>query len=70
MAKVINALSNLSHEDIENALKQISGESGDTIPIEIDGSVYHIPLAVQYLIDDLALQIKELSSNDGIITPN
>ena len=70
MAEVIDALTNLSEEDIENALEQISKQSGDTIPIEIDGMVYNIPLPVQYLIDDLALQIKELSSSDGVVMPN
>jgi|TARA_Y100001951_G_scaffold101541_1_gene106603 hypothetical protein len=70
MVEVIDALTNLSEEDIENALEQISKQSGDTIPIEIDGMVYNIPLPVQYLIDDLALQIKELSSSDGVVMPN
>ena len=50
MVEVIDALTNLSEEDIENALEQISKQSGDTIPIEIDGMVYNIPLPVQYLI--------------------
>jgi|TARA_Y100000310_G_scaffold331595_1_gene405429 hypothetical protein len=70
MVEVIDALNNLSEEDIESALEQISKQSGDTIPIEIDGMIYHIPLPVQYLIDDLALQIKELSSSDGVVMPN
>mgnify|MGYP003138681958 FL=1 len=70
MVEVIDALTNLSEEDIENALEQISKQSGDTIPIEIDGMIYNIPLPVQYLIDDLALQIKELSSSDGVVMPN
>ena len=42
----------------------------DMIPIEIDGVVYDIPLPVQYLIDNLALQIKEMSSYDGVVMPN
>lgn len=70
MVEVIDALTNLSEEDIENALEQISKQSGDTIPIEIDGMIYNIPLPVQYLIDDLALQIKELSSIDGVVMPS
>jgi len=70
MVDVIDSLSNLSEEDIEEALKQISSNSEDMIPIEIDGVVYDIPLPVQYLIDNLALQIKELSSYDGVVMPN
>ena len=70
MVEVIESLRNLSEEDIESALEQISGASENTIPIEIDGMIYHIPLPVQYLIDDLALQIKELSSSDGVVMPN
>ena len=70
MVDVIDSLSNLSEEDIEEALKQISSNSEDMIPIEIDGVVYDIPLPVQYLIDNLALQIKEMSSYDGVVMPN
>ncbi len=71
MVDVIDSLSDLSEEDIEEALKQISNStSEDTIPIEIDGVIYDIPLPVQYLIDNLALQIKELSSYDGVVIPN
>ena len=70
MVDVIDSLSNLSEKDIEEALKQISSNSEDMIPIEIDGVVYDIPLPVQYLIDNLALQIKELSSYDGVVMPN
>jgi len=71
MVDVIDALIDLSKEDIEKALKQISKNPGkDMIPIEIDGVVYDIPLPVQYLIDNLALQIKELSSYDGVVMPN
>jgi hypothetical protein len=71
MVDVIDSLSDLSEEDIEEALKQISNNtSEDMIPIEIDGVIYDIPLPVQYLIDNLALQIKELSSYDGVVMPN
>ena len=71
MVDVIDALSNLSEEDIEEALKQISNApSEDMIPIEIDGVIYDIPLPVQFLIDNLALQIKELASYDGEVMPN
>ena len=71
MVDVIDALSNLSEEDIEEALKQISNApSEDMIPIEIDGIIYDIPLPVQFLIDNLALQIKELASYDGEVMPN
>ncbi len=71
MVDVIDSLSDLSEEDIEEALKQISNStSEDMIPIEIDGVIYDIPLPVQYLIDNLALQIKELSSYDGVVIPN
>jgi|TARA_Y100000310_G_scaffold83649_1_gene80305 hypothetical protein len=71
MVDVIDSLIDLSEEDIEKALKQISNNPDeDTIPIEIDGVIYDIPLPVQYLIDNLALQIKELSSYDGVVMPN
>jgi|TARA_R100001530_G_scaffold1411_1_gene2579 hypothetical protein len=71
MADVIDSLIDLSEEDIEKALKQISNNPDeDMIPIEIDGVIYDIPLPVQYLIDNLALQIKELSSYDGVVMPN
>ena len=71
MVDVIDSLIDLSEEDIEKALKQISNNPDkDMIPIEIDGVVYDIPLPVQYLIDNLALQIKELSSYDGVVMPN
>jgi|TARA_R100000750_G_scaffold904_3_gene1012 hypothetical protein len=71
MVDVIDSLIDLSEEDIEKALKQISNNPDeDMIPIEIDGVIYDIPLPVQYLIDNLALQIKELSSYDGVVMPN
>jgi hypothetical protein len=71
MVDIIDSLSGLSEEDIEKALNKISNNrSSDTIPIEIDGVVYDIPLPVQYLIDNLALQIKEMSSYDGVVMPN
>ena len=71
MVDVIDSLIDLSKEDIEKALKQISeNPDKNMIPIEIDGVIYDIPLPVQYLIDNLALQIKELSSYDGVVMPN
>jgi hypothetical protein len=71
MVDIIDSLSGLSEEDIEKALNKLSNNnSSDTISIEIDGVVYDIPLPVQYLIDNLALQIKEMSSYDGIVMPN
>tara|TARA_R110002020_G_scaffold2679_1_gene12609 strand:- start:1839 stop:2054 length:216 start_codon:yes stop_codon:yes gene_type:complete len=71
MVDVIDTLIDFSKEDIEKALEQISKNSDkDMIPIEIDGVVYDIPLPVQYLIDNLALQIKEMSSYDGVVMPN
>jgi|TARA_R110000824_G_scaffold3880_3_gene18580 hypothetical protein len=71
MVDVIDALIDFSKEDIEKALEQISkNPDKDMIPIEIDGVVYDIPLPVQYLIDNLALQIKEMSSYDGVVMPN
>ena len=71
MVDVIDALIDFSKEDIEKALEQISkNPDKNMIPIEIDGVIYDIPLPVQYLIDNLALQIKELSSYDGVVMPN
>tara|TARA_R110002167_G_scaffold10829_1_gene48762 strand:+ start:1547 stop:1762 length:216 start_codon:yes stop_codon:yes gene_type:complete len=71
MVDVIDALTDLSSEDIEKALRQISNiPSKGTIPIEIDEVIYYIPLPVQDLIDNLALQIKELSTYDGVLMPN
>ena len=71
MVDVIDSLIDLRKEDIEKALKQISkNPDKNMIPIEIDGVIYDIPLPVQYLIDNLALQIKELSSYDGVVMPN
>jgi len=71
MVDIIDSLSDLSEEDIEKALNKLSNNnSSDTISIEIDGVVYDIPLPVQYLIDNLALQIKEMSSYDGVVMPN
>ena len=49
----------------------ISKSTSDLSPIEIDDIVYQIPDIVHNLIDNLALQIKELSTLDGDISkPN
>ncbi len=71
MQKDIEILSKLNAEDQVSILEIISRSTSDLSPIEIDDAVYQIPSAVHNLIDNLALQIKELSTLDGEITnPN
>ena len=71
MQRGIEILGKLTMEEQESILKMISYSTSDLSPIEIDDIVYQIPYIVHDLIDNLALQIKELSTLDGDISrPN
>ena len=71
MQKDIEILSKLTAEEQISILEIISRSASDLSPIEIDDVVYQIPDTVHDLIDNLALQIKELSTLDGDISkPN
>ena len=63
MVSESNILSDLDKYSVREKsliLERLSGIL--TEPIEIDGKVYYIPEEVNQLIDDLVLQIKEISS--------
>ena len=71
MLKDIDIISKLTAEEQSSILEIISRSASDLSPIEIDDIVYQIPDAVHNLIDNLAMQIKELSTLDGDISrPN
>ena len=71
MQKDIEILGKLTAEEQVSVLEIISRSTSDLSPIEIDDIVYQIPYIVHDLIDNLALQIKELSTLDGDISkPN
>jgi hypothetical protein len=71
MLKDIDIISKLTAEEQSSILEIISRSASDLSPIEIDDVVYQIPDAVHDLIDNLAMQIKELSTLDGDISrPN
>ena len=71
MQKDIEILSKLTAEEQISILEIISRSASELSPIEIDDVVYQIPDTVHDLIDNLALQIKELSTLDGDISkPN
>ena len=71
MLKDIDIISKLTAEEKSSILEIISRSASDLSPIEIDDIVYQIPDAVHDLIDNLAMQIKELSTLDGDISrPN
>tara|TARA_R100001530_G_scaffold18588_1_gene15810 strand:+ start:1244 stop:1465 length:222 start_codon:yes stop_codon:yes gene_type:complete len=57
MADFIEELSDLPLKVQEDVLKNLSEEM---IPLEIDGNVFMVHDEVSKLIDNLALQIKEL----------
>ena len=59
MGIVIKSIANLTYEEQEDCLNQLSSIlSSKLSPIEIDGEVYHIPPEVQTLIDSLWDMIK------------
>lgn len=62
MSKEIEILNKLNESEQTTILSLISRSSTDLHPIEIDGLSYQIPNKVYDLIDNLALQIKELAS--------
>lgn len=57
----IEILNKLTAEEQSCILKMISDSTSGLTPIEIDDVVYEIPSPVYELIDNLALQIKEIS---------
>tara|TARA_Y100001938_G_C8060960_1_gene417201 strand:- start:425 stop:637 length:213 start_codon:yes stop_codon:yes gene_type:complete len=61
MSNAIEILEKLTKEEQEKLLTMVSDSSSDLAPIEIDSIIYQIPIPVHKLIDNLALQIKELS---------
>ena len=61
MEKELGILSKLSQDDQQSILNLISNSMHNLTPIEIDDTVYEIPTPVYKLIDNLAVQIKELS---------
>jgi hypothetical protein len=67
----IEILNKLTVEEQEFILDMISRSSSNLSPIEIDDVVYQIPDTVHDLIDNLSMQIKELSTLNGDVTePN
>ena len=63
MAKSLESISRLSRELQEEVLERVS--SG-ICPIEVNGVLYEIPEPVFALINDLVMQIQELSRLDEI----
>ena len=61
MSNAIDALGKLTKDEQSLLLAMISNSSYELTHIEIDDVTYQIPLPVSNLIDNLALQIKELS---------
>jgi hypothetical protein len=61
MSNAIEALEKLPQADQDSLLAMISNSSFNLTHIEIDDTVYQIPVPVSQLIDNLALQIRELS---------
>jgi len=61
MYKQIEILNKLTKDEQASVLKMISDSTSNLTPIEIDNVVYEIPFPVYDLIDNLALQIKEMS---------
>ena len=54
MGMVIKSISNLTYEEQEDCLEQLTSSLSKNLkPIEIDGTIYHIPPEVQTLIDSL-----------------
>ena len=54
MGLIIKSIANLPYEEQEKCLDQLTSALSSSLrPIEIDGEVYHIPDAVQQLIDSL-----------------
>jgi len=61
MSNAIEILEKLTKDEQDKLLSMVSDSSSDLIPIEIDGVIYQIPVSVSKLIDNLAMQIKEIS---------
>tara|TARA_R100000656_G_scaffold13152_1_gene13619 strand:- start:6786 stop:7001 length:216 start_codon:yes stop_codon:yes gene_type:complete len=61
MSNAIDALGKLTKDEQSLLLAMISNSSHELTHIEIDDVTYQIPVPVSNLIDNLALQIKELS---------
>tara|TARA_R110002020_G_scaffold250234_1_gene464313 strand:+ start:332 stop:547 length:216 start_codon:yes stop_codon:yes gene_type:complete len=61
MSNAIDALGKLTKDEQSLLLAMISNSSYELTHIEIDDVTYQIPVPVSNLIDNLALQIKELS---------
>ena len=62
MSDAIDALGKLTKDEQDSLLAMISDSSFELTHIEIDDVTYQIPMPVYKLIDNLALQIKELSA--------
>lgn len=61
MYEHLEILSKLTESEQSCILEMISNSTTDLTPIEINDIVYEIPFPVYDLIDNLALQIKEMS---------
>jgi len=61
MYEQLEILSKLTKDEQSSILKMISDSTFNLTPIEIDSVVYEIPFPVYDLIDNLAIQIKEMS---------
>ena len=61
MSNAIEILEKLTKDEQDKLLSMVSNSSSDLTPIEIDGVIYQIPSQVSKLIDNLAMQIKEIS---------
>ena len=61
MSNAIEILEKLTKDEQDKLLSMVSNSSSDLTPIEIDGVIYQIPSQVSKLIDNLAMQIREIS---------
>ena len=61
MSIAIEILEKLTKDEQDKLLSMVSNSSSDLTPIEIDGVIYQIPSQVSKLIDNLAMQIREIS---------
>jgi|APSaa5957512576_1039674.scaffolds.fasta_scaffold209889_1 uncharacterized protein (UPF0216 family) len=60
-SNILKSLSNFTSIERSYILEELL-KSSNTNPIDIDGKVYYVHKDVSKLIDDLVLQIKEISS--------
>ena len=62
-SNILKSLDKYSSSEKSYILQELLKSSHNSyMPIDIDGKVYYIPNEVNKLIDDLVVQIKEISS--------